>query len=48
MSGSGTSDYDVYFKLADLSLCHFTQDREVDLDVRGTRSYGSAYLSFRE
>ncbi|KAL8792768.1 MAG: hypothetical protein Q9195_004655 [Heterodermia aff. obscurata] len=41
MSGSGTSDYDVYFKLADLSLCHFTEDKETDLDARGTRAYGA-------
>ena len=46
MSGSGTSKYDVYFKLADLSLCHFTQDKETDLDARGTRAYGSASYFF--
>ena len=48
MSGSGTSNYDVYFKLADLSLCHFTQDKETALDTHGTRAYGSASLLFRE
>ena len=41
MSGSGTSEYDVYFNLADLSLCHLTQDKETDLDDHGTRAYGS-------
>ncbi|KAI4126118.1 MAG: hypothetical protein LQ338_003923, partial [Usnochroma carphineum] len=46
-SGSGTSSYDVYFKIADLSLCHFKKieslQREAsDLDAFGTRAYGRA------
>ena len=46
-SGSGKSGLDVYFKIADLSLCHF-KPREVpewedsDLDAFGTQAYGRA------
>ncbi|KAL9612988.1 MAG: hypothetical protein Q9167_002465 [Letrouitia subvulpina] len=45
-SGSGTSSYDVYFKIADLSLCHFKpgeaqQPEDSDLDAFGTRAYGA-------
>ncbi|KAL8831869.1 MAG: hypothetical protein Q9191_000621 [Dirinaria sp. TL-2023a] len=41
MSGSGTSSYDVYFKLADLTSCHFTHNQDFDRDVVGTRAYGA-------
>ncbi|KAL9125734.1 MAG: hypothetical protein Q9217_005105 [Psora testacea] len=45
-SRSGTSCYDVYFKLADMSLCHFKQSESLqhehsDLDAFGTRAYGA-------
>lgn len=45
-SGSGTSSYDVYFKIADLSLCHFKpseaqRPEDTDLDAFGTRAYGA-------
>ena len=44
-SGSGASNHDVYFKLADLSRCHFKYSRSLqsadsDLDAFGTRAYG--------
>ncbi len=44
-SGSGASSHDVYFKLADLSRCHFKHSRSLqsgdsDLDAFGTRAYG--------
>ena len=46
VSGSGTSSSDVYFKIADLSRCHFKeslslQHEDSDLDAFGTRAYGS-------
>ncbi|KAL9039625.1 MAG: hypothetical protein Q9214_004801 [Letrouitia sp. 1 TL-2023] len=45
-SGSGTSSYDVYFKIAELSLCHFKtreaqQPKDSGLNAFGTRAYGA-------
>ncbi|KAL9604134.1 MAG: hypothetical protein Q9219_000722 [cf. Caloplaca sp. 3 TL-2023] len=45
-SGSGTSEYDVYFKIADLSLCRFKpkashHHQASALDLFGTRAYGA-------
>ena len=50
-SGSGTSTYDVYFKIADLSLCHFkymdsVNDEVTDFDAFGTRAYGKFHYDF--
>ena len=46
-SGNGSSNWDVSFKLADLSLCHFKQSESLlhddsDLDAFGTRAYGES------
>lgn len=51
-SGSGPSQYDVHFKIADLSLCHFKQSDslqhdESDLDAIGTRAYGKSNRNLR-
>ena len=48
-SGVGTSPFDVHFKIADLSLCHFKRSKDLvsedsnadtDSSVTGTRTYG--------